>query len=47
MGSLNDIVFENRRDDERFTKLTGTIWREAKAMLRELDEGQYYSDKSR
>ena len=42
MGSLNDVVFDDLHEGERFRKLTGAIWANAKAMLEELDEGRHY-----
>lgn len=43
VGSINDILLENASAQKRFSKLRNEIWKHADAMLRELDEGGFYS----
>jgi len=44
-GSINDILLEDSRAQKRFSKLRSEIWKQADAMLRELDQGGYYVSK--
>ncbi|TMD34757.1 MAG: hypothetical protein E6I89_15960 [Chloroflexi bacterium] len=41
-GSINDILLEDPRAQMRLTRLRNEIWKQADAMLRELDEGGHY-----
>lgn len=45
-GSINDVLLGDSHAQKRFRELKSEIWKQAHAMLLELDEGGYYTTKT-